>query len=77
MHVGPWSECVAVRIGDRIEFVSNTRQALDLLENWPAPHSPASQGALGTCQEVLLGHSPAYLARIAFDAAAKERGIRL
>jgi hypothetical protein len=76
-HPGTWNESIAIRLpdADRVEVVGNARQAKEiLLQRWPpaAATGPAYTSALTACDEVLSGHAPAYLSRIAFFKAARE-----
>ncbi|MCA1408103.1 DUF982 domain-containing protein [Ensifer sp. IC3342] len=77
MSAGPWSECVVVRSRDgSLAFVSTTSEALSMLqEAWPQRKGPAYHAAVGACEEVLNGHLPPYVARIAFLDACREAGI--
>lgn len=80
MDPGPWNECVPVRMPDdsKIHMVSNTRQAIELLtQRWPASHGQAHQAAIDVCRAVLERDSPAYFARAAFVAAAKEARVNV
>ena len=80
METGPWNECVPVRMPNdtKIHMVSNTHQAAELLKrHWPATHGPAYENAINVCLAVLERDRPAYLARAAFVAAAKEAHVIL
>ncbi|YCI05462.1 DUF982 domain-containing protein [Ensifer sp. D2-11] len=80
MDPGPWNECVPVRIPDdpQIHMVSNTRQAVELLTTrWPVSHGQAYRAAIDICMAVLERESPAYVARAAFVAAAKEAQVNI
>ena len=80
MDPGPWNECVPVRMPDnsKIHMVSNTRQAFELLtQHWPTSHGQAYLAAIDICRAVLDRDSPAYVARAAFVAAAKEARVNV
>lgn len=76
---GPWNVCVLTRTGKHgaVEFIGTAADALERLRNnWPQPER-AHRNALESCQDVVRGWAPTYLARMAFEEAVKEAGFDL
>jgi hypothetical protein len=67
---------VAVGISGDVRYVSNARQAVDLLTtHWPDAGTPTHRDARHACQAVLHGTMSADAAREAFVAAARRARI--
>ena len=78
MNVGPWNECVLFSRPDgKIEFVSTAKQAAAILrDRWVGLRGPAFHSAAAACEEVMRKFAPTYVARVAFELALREAGIR-
>jgi hypothetical protein len=76
---GPWNECVVARTrkDGELQFIGTAKRAATLLAgDWPVK-GRAFEAAVAACNDVLKGWSPTYLARIAFEEAVKEAGLRI
>ncbi|MBD9638965.1 DUF982 domain-containing protein [Ensifer sp. ENS07] len=64
-------------IADHEMLVGSASEASTVLrDNWSGSRSgPAYQAALSTCLEAMNGHLPGYMARLAFEEAAREAGV--
>ncbi|GAA3092796.1 DUF982 domain-containing protein [Rhizobium viscosum] len=75
----PWNVCVLARTGKHgaVEFIGTAADTLEKLrDNWPRP-GRAYRHALDSCQDVIRGWAPSYLARTAFEEVVKEAGLHL
>ncbi|EJZ20963.1 hypothetical protein RCCGEPOP_12450 [Rhizobium sp. Pop5] len=60
-----------------VEFIATAEDALAKLhDNWPRPER-AYRHAVESCQDVVRGWAPTYVARMAFEEAVKEAGLHL
>ncbi|CAN7739838.1 DUF982 domain-containing protein [Ensifer sp. ENS03] len=75
----PWNESVVISLlnADHEVLVGSASEAVAVLRNdWSGSRSgPAYQAALTTCLEAMNGHLPGYMARLAFEEAAREAGV--
>jgi hypothetical protein len=78
MEQGWFDKPVVVSVGvfGTVHYVSNAREAADLLLNhWPAPGSRTHRVARQSCLEVLRGLKDARVAREDFMQAARDADI--
>lgn len=75
----PWNESVVIGLPDagHERLIASARQAKAvLLNDWAGSRSrPAYQAALAACREAMNGHVPGYVARLAFEEAARDAGL--
>lgn len=75
----PWNESVVIGLPDAgcERLVASAREAKAvLLNDWTGSRSrPAYQAALTACREAMNGHVPGYVARLAFEEAARDAGV--
>ncbi|WP_077967197.1 DUF982 domain-containing protein [Ensifer adhaerens] len=75
----PWNESVVISLPnvDHEVLVGSASEAIAVLRNnWSGSRSgPAYQVALTTCLEAMNGHLPGYMARLAFEEAARDAGV--
>ncbi|MBV7521739.1 DUF982 domain-containing protein [Ensifer sp. ENS12] len=74
-----WNESVVICLPDAYHhlLVGSASQAAAVLQNnWSGSKSdPAYQAALTACLEAVNGDVPGYMARLAFEKAARDAGV--